>query len=115
MRRGPRLTVPSVLALVNERFDHVFKKPEDPQPRPLEATRPEVAKQGARTVALPLPKDRLPEPGEPRVDTILPVLASTIADFIAHITRESPGASATAPATPCAPHGRATLAFSSAR
>ncbi len=83
-------TVPSVLAFVNERFDHVFKEPEDPQPRPLDATRPEVATKGARTIALPLPKERLPEPKDRKVDTILPVLASTIAGFIAQITRERP-------------------------
>ncbi|HSB61248.1 MAG TPA: UvrD-helicase domain-containing protein, partial [Vicinamibacteria bacterium] len=83
-------TVPSVLDFVNERFDRVFREPEDPQPRPLEATRPEVAAKGARTIALPLPKDRLPEPGERKVETILPVLAGTIAGFIAHVTRERP-------------------------
>jgi ATP-dependent helicase/nuclease subunit A len=83
-------TVPSVLAFVNERFDQVFREPEDPQPRPLEATRREVAKEAACTIALPLPQDRLPEPKERRVDTILPVLARAIAAFIAHITRERP-------------------------
>ena len=83
-------TVPSVLAFVNERFDQVFREPEDPKPRPLDATRSEVAREGARTIALPLPKDRLPEPGDRRVDSILPVLAGTIAGFIEDITRERP-------------------------
>jgi ATP-dependent exoDNAse (exonuclease V) beta subunit len=57
-------TVPSVLDFVNERFQQVFKEPEDPEPRPLDAVRSEVARDGARTIALPLPKDRLPEPAE---------------------------------------------------
>jgi ATP-dependent exoDNAse (exonuclease V) beta subunit len=83
-------TVPSVLAFVNERFDQVFREPEDPQPRPLEATRKEIAREGARTIALALPKDRLPELQERRVGTILPVLARTVAAFIAHITRDRP-------------------------
>jgi ATP-dependent exoDNAse (exonuclease V) beta subunit len=83
-------TVPSVLDFVNERFEHVFKEPEDPKPRPLEAFRPEVARDGARTIALPLPKDRLPEPKERKVGDVLPVLAQTIAAFIRDITRERP-------------------------
>lgn len=83
-------TVPSVLAFVNERFDHVFTEKEDPKPRPLDAVRKEVATDGARTIALPLPKERLPEPQDRRVGTILPVLASTIAAFIESITRNRP-------------------------
>ena len=83
-------TVPSVLAFVNERFDQIFTQPEDPQPRPLDATRTEVASKGARTVALPLPKERLPEPKGRLVGTILPVLAETIAGFIESITKDRP-------------------------
>src|SRR5262249_51320081 len=51
-------TVPSILAFVNERFQDVFSHPCAPEPRDLDAYRTEVASQGARTVALPLPKDR---------------------------------------------------------
>ena len=83
-------TVPSVLAFVNERFDQVFSGPDDPQPRPLVASRGETAKGGARTIALPLPQDRLPEPTKRTVPGIRPVLAQTIAAFIASITRDKP-------------------------
>ena len=81
-------TVPSVIAFVNERFSQVFSEPEDPEPRPLEAYRAEVARNGARTVALPLPKERLSD--DRKVGTILPILAETVAGFIEQITRTSP-------------------------
>jgi ATP-dependent exoDNAse (exonuclease V) beta subunit len=81
-------TVPSVLAFVNERFSQVFSQPEDPEPRPLDAYRTEVARDGARTIALPLPKDRLPE--NRTIPSLLPVLAETVAGFIEQITRTSP-------------------------
>jgi ATP-dependent exoDNAse (exonuclease V) beta subunit len=83
-------TVPSIVAFVNERFADVFQPPDDPEPRPLDAYRAEVASQGACTVALPLPKDRLPEPAARKVDTIRPLLAATIAGFIEEITRVRP-------------------------
>jgi ATP-dependent helicase/nuclease subunit A len=83
-------TVPSIVAFVNERFTDLFQPPDDPEPRPLDAYRAEVASLGARTVALALPKDRLPEPAGRRIDTIRPVLAATIAGFIDEITRVRP-------------------------
>ena len=83
-------TVPSILALVNERFGEVFGAPEDPQPRPLDPHRSEVSSSGARTIALPLPKERLPEPAERKVATIRPVLAETIAGFIEQVVRIRP-------------------------
>ena len=81
-------TVPSVLAFVNERFQAVFSGPGDPEPRPLDAFRPEVASDGARTIALPLPSSRLTD--DRRVETIRPVLAETVVAFIEEVTRTRP-------------------------
>src|SRR5262249_40601420 len=83
-------TVPSILAFVNERFRDVFGHPGDPEPRDLDPYRPEVGSQGARTVPLPLPKDRLPEVDDRTVASIRPVLAATVAGFIDDITRVRP-------------------------
>ncbi len=84
-------TVPSVLAFTNELFDDVFSDPDlDPTPRPLTAHRPEVDRHGARTVALAVPPERLPEDGDRRVGTVGPLVAETIAAFVREITRRRP-------------------------
>ena len=66
-------TVPSIVSFVNERFDEVFADPElDPDPRPLVAHRDEVDRGGARTLALAVPPERLPEDGDRKVGSIVP-------------------------------------------
>ena len=84
-------TVPSVLAFANELFDDVFGNPElDPTPRPLDPYRPEVDRHGARTVALAVPPERMPEDGDDKVGTVGPLIAETIAAFLEDITRTRP-------------------------
>ena len=85
-------TVPSIVGFVNELFDGVFRTdPEvDPNPLPLAAYRSEVDRGGARTVALPIPAERLPEDGDRRVGTLGPIVADTIAAFIEEITERRP-------------------------
>jgi ATP-dependent exoDNAse (exonuclease V) beta subunit len=74
---------------VNERFDEVFKEPGlDPTPRALEAHRDEVNREGARTLALPVPQ--LPEDGDRRVPTLTPLIATTVAAFLDDITNRRP-------------------------
>jgi ATP-dependent helicase/nuclease subunit A len=84
-------TVPSVLAFTNEFFEDVFSDPErDPKPRALDPYRSEVDGHGARTVALAVPPERLPEDGDRKVDTVGPLIAETIAAFLEEITRTRP-------------------------
>ena len=84
-------TVPSVLAFTNELFDDVFKdKDLDPTPRPLVPYRGEVDQDGARTVALAVPPERLPEDGDRKVGAIGPIIAETIAAFLEDVTGRRP-------------------------
>ncbi|HEX9185883.1 MAG TPA: UvrD-helicase domain-containing protein, partial [Vicinamibacteria bacterium] len=84
-------TVPSIVGFVNGLFETVFQDREvDPDPLPLTAYRPEVARSGRRTVALTVPKERLPEDGDRRIGSVAPVVARTIAAFLAEITRDRP-------------------------
>jgi ATP-dependent helicase/nuclease subunit A len=84
-------TVPSIVSFVNERFGEVFADRElDPDPRPLVAHRDEVDKGGARTLALAVPPERLPEDGDRKVGTIVPLIAATVAAFLDEITRHRP-------------------------
>ena len=83
-------TVPSVVGFVNELFEDVFVDREvDPDPLPLTAHRPEEG-DGAATVALVVPPGRLPEDGSRRIGSLGPVVAGTIAAFLADITRHRP-------------------------
>ena len=84
-------TVPSIVSFVNERFGEVFVDPDlDPDPRPLVAHRDEVERGGARTLALAVPPERLPEDGDRKVGTIVPLIAATVAAFLDQITRVRP-------------------------
>jgi ATP-dependent exoDNAse (exonuclease V) beta subunit len=84
-------TVPSIVAFVNERFGEVFADRDlDPEPRPLVAFRDEVDKGGARTLALAVPPERLPEDGDRKVGTVVPLVAATVAAFLDEITRVRP-------------------------
>ena len=84
-------TVPSIVSFVNERFDEVFADRElDPAPRPLVAYRDEVDRGGARTLALAVPPDRLPEDGDRKVGSLVPAIAVTVAAFLDEITRQRP-------------------------
>ena len=84
-------TVPSIVSFVNERFGEVFADREiDPDPRPLVAFRDEVDKGGARTLALAVPPERLPEDGDRKVGAIVPLVAATVAAFLDDITRQRP-------------------------
>ena len=82
-------TVPSIIGFVNERFDALFTSEYDPEPRPLNAFRTEVHKDGARTIALPLHPDRLPSESR-TVTSLKPVLAETVAAFVKKITQDAP-------------------------
>ena len=81
-------TVPSIVSFVNERFTDVFAQPGDPEPLPLTAFRTEVARDGARTVALPVQVDDLGD--RPKVGELGPRLAAAIAGFVDEITRVRP-------------------------
>jgi len=81
-------TVPSVIRFVNERVTQLFTQPGDPAPIALAEFRDEVETNGARTVALTVPPEKMPADTTmgPRRD----VVAETIAAFIDHITRVEP-------------------------
>jgi ATP-dependent helicase/nuclease subunit A len=84
-------TVPSVLAYANELFRDVFSDESlDPTPRALDPFRSEVDRHGARTVALSVPPERMPEDGDDRVGTVGPLIAETVAAFLEDITRRRP-------------------------
>ena len=84
-------TVPSIVSFVNERFDEVFADRDlDPAPRPLVAHRDEVDRGGARTLALAVPPERLPEDGDRKVGSVVPAIAATVAAFLDEITRQRP-------------------------
>jgi ATP-dependent helicase/nuclease subunit A len=83
-------TVPSVVGFVNELFEDVFADPEiDPDPLPLNAYRAEEGND-VGTVALVVPESRLPPDGDRKVAALRPVVAETIAAFLASITTRSP-------------------------
>ena len=81
-------TVPSVIGFVNDRFKEVFAHPIDPAAIDLEPFRDEVDPKGARTIALTVPLEQMPDVKllEPR----RAVVAETIAAFIDDITRVKP-------------------------
>ncbi|MCM2254238.1 MAG: UvrD-helicase domain-containing protein [Vicinamibacteria bacterium] len=81
-------TVPSIVAFVNEQFTDILSNEGDPEPRPLMPFRDEVARDGARTIALPVSLEGIE--GKPRVGDVLPRLAATIAGFVDEITRVRP-------------------------
>jgi len=83
-------TVPSVIEFVNDRFREVFVQPGDPEPIALQPYRDEVDAKAARTVALTVPPDQVPE--DKRIDPKRAAVAHTIAAFIDDITREKPWA-----------------------
>ena len=97
-------TVPSVIAFVNDRFKEIFAQPGDPAPIDLEPYRDEVDPKGARTIALTVPPEQMPD--DTRVDARRAVVAEMIAAFIDDITRVKPWAvydpslKATRPARP---------------
>jgi ATP-dependent helicase/nuclease subunit A len=73
-------TVPSVVAFVNEQFGEIFREPEDPSPLALVPSRDEPEGGGARTVLLPIPRERLPI--ENTVGALRPVLAKLVAALV---------------------------------
>ncbi|OFW34759.1 MAG: hypothetical protein A3F70_07240 [Acidobacteria bacterium RIFCSPLOWO2_12_FULL_67_14] len=81
-------TVPSVIDFVNARFNEIFVEPGDPAPIALAPYRDEVDPKGARTVALTVPPEQMPD--DTRLDARLAVVAETIAAFIDDITRVKP-------------------------
>ena len=81
-------TVPSVIGFVNERFRELFTQPGDPAPIDLESYRDEVDAKGARTIALTVPPEQMPD--DKKVGTRRAVVAETIAAFIDDITRVKP-------------------------
>ncbi len=81
-------TVPSVIDFVNARFNEIFVEPGDPAPIALAPYRDEVDPKGARTVALTVPPEQMPE--DTRVEARRAVVAETIAAFIDDITRVKP-------------------------
>jgi ATP-dependent exoDNAse (exonuclease V) beta subunit len=83
-------TVPSIIAFVNERFAEVFTtdSAHDPEPIPLKAERTEIAKDGARVVALAVPAGLLPE--KPSVDVLREHVGVAIAGFVDEVTRARP-------------------------
>ena len=97
-------TVPSVIAFVNDRFREIFTQPGDPAPIDLEPYRNEVDPKGARTIALTVPPEQMPD--DTRIDARRAVVAEMIAAFIDDITRVKPWAvydpslKATRPARP---------------
>ena len=81
-------TVPSVIQFVNERFRETFASPGDPAALDLEDYRDEVDPQAARTVALTVPTEHMPD--DKKVGARRAVVAETIAAFIDDITRVTP-------------------------
>jgi ATP-dependent helicase/nuclease subunit A len=73
-------TVPSVIAFVNERFDEIFRDPDDPEPLALVPSRNEPDGGGARTVLLAIPRDRLPIDGS--MFALRPVAARLVAALV---------------------------------
>jgi len=81
-------TVPSVIAFVNDRFNEIFVQEGDPEPIDLQPYRDEVDPQGARTIALTVPPERMPD--DTRLGARREVVAEMIAAFIDEVTRVSP-------------------------
>ena len=77
-------TVPSVITFINERFRAIFTEPGDPTPIDLQPYRAELDDKGARTVALTLPVDRVPQ--ETSIAARRAAVAETIAAFVSEIT-----------------------------
>ena len=75
---------------MNDRFREVFVQPGDPEPIALQPYRDEVEPKAARTVALTVPPDQVPE--DKRIDPKRAAVAQTIAAFIDDITRAKPWA-----------------------
>jgi len=86
-------TVPSILSFVNARFERIFRTDaaNDPEPTHLRAERPEVAQDGARVIALPVPQELLEKEEKPdSVDVVRPLLAAALAGFVHEITEARP-------------------------
>ncbi|HEU4688605.1 MAG TPA: UvrD-helicase domain-containing protein, partial [Vicinamibacterales bacterium] len=81
-------TVPSVISFINGRFREIFSQPGDPEPIDLQPYRTELDDKGARTVALTLPLDRVPE--ETGIATRRAAVAELIAAFIKEVTETRP-------------------------
>ena len=81
-------TVPSVISFINERFREIFANPGDPEPIDLQPYRVELDEKGARTVALTLPVDRVPE--ATTLAARRAAIAETIAAFVSEITETKP-------------------------
>jgi ATP-dependent exoDNAse (exonuclease V) beta subunit len=83
-------TVPSVIGFVNERFKEIFAQPGDPAAIDLEPFRDEADPKSARTIALTVPPEQMPD--DKRLEARRAVVAETIAAFIDDITRVKPWA-----------------------